>query len=190
MVRTFAYARVSTSGQTSENQIREIEASSFKVEARRQVSETVSGSSAIDQRHGFSRLLDRLEQDDVLVVTKLDGLGCNAIDVTTTVNRVAEMGVEIHCLALGGVDLTSAAGRMTMQVLNAVAQFERDLIIERTQAGLQRAKAARTLGGPASLTEDERGEVRARLAAGASVSSLAADFGTSRQTIMRARDAA
>ena len=191
MPRTFAYVRVSTSGQTTENQIREIEAAGFKIEPRRVVSEIVSGSSSIDQRHGFSRLLDRLEPDDVLVVTKLDRLGRNAIDVTATVDRLAGLGVKVHCLALGGVDLTSAAGRMTMLVLNAVAQFERDLIIERTQAGLERAKAnGRALGRPASLTEDERADARRRLAAGASVSRVAADFGTSRQTIMRARDAA
>jgi putative DNA-invertase from lambdoid prophage Rac len=54
---------------------------------------------------------------------------------------LAEIGVRVHCLALGGVDLASSAGTMTMNVLNAVAQFERDLLIERTQSGLKRAKA-------------------------------------------------
>src|ERR1700693_6460808 len=97
------------------------------------------------------KLLDRLEQDDVLIVTKLDRLGRNAIDVATTVAKLADMGVRVHCLALGGVDLTSPAGRMTMGVINAVAQFERDLLIERTQAGLKRAKAEGVgLGRPAT----------------------------------------
>ena len=49
--------------------------------------------------------------------------------------------MRVYCLALGGMDLTSPAGKMTMGVINAVAQFERDLLIERTQSGLQRAKA-------------------------------------------------
>lgn len=191
MPRTFAYVRVSTAGQTTENQIREIEAAGFKVDHRRVVSETVSGSSAIEQRAGFMRLVDRLEADDVLIVTKLDRLGRNAIDVGVTVAKLAGMGVRVHCLALGGVDLTSPAGRMTMGVINAVAQFERDLLIERTQAGLERAKAeGATLGRPATFDADRREVVRAALAAGASVSALAREHGTSRQTILRVRDAA
>ena len=61
MPRTFAYVRVSTTGQTTENQIQEIEAAGFQVEPRRIVTETVSGSTAIAQRRGFSKLMDRLE---------------------------------------------------------------------------------------------------------------------------------
>lgn len=71
MPRTFAYVRVSTTGQTTENQIQEIEAAGFHVEPRRIVTETVSGSTAIAQRRGFSRLMDRMEAGDVLIVTKL-----------------------------------------------------------------------------------------------------------------------
>lgn len=191
MPRTFAYVRVSTTGQTTENQIQEIEAAGFKVDPRRVVSETVSGSSAIEQRPGFSKLLNKLEQDDVLIVTKLDRLGRNAMDVATTVTRLAEMGVRVHCLALGGVDLTSPAGRMTMGVINAVAQFERDLLIERTQSGLKRAKAAgEVFGRPPSLTGTQRAAVQKQIATGVTISALAKRYGTSRQTIMRARDAA
>ena len=187
MPRTFAYVRVSTSGQTTENQVREIEAAGFKVDPRRVVSETVSGSSAIEQRPGSMRLLDKLEADDVLIVTKLDRLGRNAIDVATTVAKLESMGVRVHCLALGGVDLTSAAGKMTMGVINAVAQFERDLLIERTHSGLARAKAEGAVSGrPASLDTDQQRAVVQALAAGCTVSQLARDFGTSRQTIMRA----
>jgi putative DNA-invertase from lambdoid prophage Rac len=191
MPRTFAYVRVSTAGQTTDNQVREIEAAGFTVDRRRVVSETVSGSSAMDQRPGFMRLLDRLEADDVVVVTKLDRLGRNTVDVCGTVAKLEAMGVRVHCLALGGMDLTSAAGRMTMGVLASVAQFERDLLIERTQAGLNRAKAeGATLGRPATFDDAQRDAVRAALAAGASVSALAKQYDTSRQTIMRARDAA
>ena len=102
MPRTFVYVRVSTTGQTTENQIQEIEAVGFKVDPRRVVSETVSGSSAIEQRSGFIKLLNRLEQDDVLIVTKLDRLGRNAMDVATTVDRLGKAGVRVHCLVLGG----------------------------------------------------------------------------------------
>jgi putative DNA-invertase from lambdoid prophage Rac len=80
---------------------------------------------------------------------------------------------------------------MTMNVLLAVAQFERDLLIERTQSGLERAKAeGGTLGRPSALNGAQRDAVRTALAAGASVSALAKQYDTSRQTIMRARDAA
>ena len=187
MPRTFAYVRVSTTSQTTDNQIQEIEAAGFKVEPRRTVTETISGSVATAQRRGFTRLLDRLEPGDVLIVTKLDRLGRNAMDVGSTVARLAGIGVRVHCLALGGVDLTSSTGKLTMNVINAVAEFERDLLIEHTQAGLNRAKA---LGRPASLTDDKRTDVAQRLKDGASVSARSRAFKTSRQTIMRIRDAA
>ena len=105
--------------------------------------------------------------------------------------RLAGLGVRVHCLALGGVDLTSSTGKLTMNVINAVAEFERDLLIERTQAGLSRAKAeGKRLGRPTSLTADQRGSVMQRLKEGASVSALAREFKTSRQTILRAKGAA
>ena len=190
MPRTFAYLRVSTIGQTTDNQLREIEAAGFKVEPRRVIAETVSGSVPTSMRRGFRRLVDRLEPKDVLVVTKLDRLGRNAMDVGSTVAQLAEIGVHVHCLALGGVDLTSSTGKLTMNVINAVAELERDLLIERTQAGLARAKAAgRPLGRPESLSPAQRQEVARRLDQGATISALAREFKTSRQTIMRVRDA-
>ncbi|KKB62400.1 hypothetical protein WM40_17320 [Robbsia andropogonis] len=190
MSRTFIYARVSTADQTTDNQLHEIEAAGFSVDKRRIVTESISGSIAAAERAGFAKLLDRLESGDVLIVTKLDRLGRNALDVRYTIERLASIGVRVHCLALGGVDLTSAAGKMTMQVLCAVAEFERDLLIERTQAGLARAKAqGKKMGRPGALTMAQKVEVTDRLAAGVTVSQIARDFGTTRQTIMRARDA-
>jgi putative DNA-invertase from lambdoid prophage Rac len=189
MSRTFIYARVSTAGQTTDNQIREIQAAAFTVDKRRIVTESVSGSVAASERPGFARLLDRLEEGDVLIVTKLDRLGRNAMDVRATVEQLAAMGVRLHCLALGGVDLTSAAGKMTMGVLSAVAEFERDLLIERTQAGLARARAeGKTMGRPSALSVAQQAEARRRLAQGESVSQLARDYNTTRQTIMRVRE--
>lgn len=190
MSRTFAYARVSTSDQTTANQLREIVAAGFSVDKRRVVSESISGSVSAGQRPGFAQLLVKMEEGDVLIVTKLDRLGRNAMDVRATVEGLAERGIRVHCLALGGVDLTSAAGRMTMQVLNAVAEFERDLLIERTHAGIARAKAeGKAMGRPSALSNEQRADVLRELDAGASVAALARRFGTSRQTIMRVRDA-
>jgi putative DNA-invertase from lambdoid prophage Rac len=191
MPRTFAYLRVSTAGQSTGSQLQEIEAAGFKVDRKRVVSEVVSGSSAIEQRPGFLKLLDRLESDDVLIVTRLDRLGRNAIDVTRTVAKLEGMGVRVHCLALGGVDLTSSAGKMTMTVIAAVAEFERDLIRERTEAGLARAVAAgKTLGRKPKLDSEKKAAARAQLAAGASISAVAKSLGTSRMTVMRAKNEA
>jgi putative DNA-invertase from lambdoid prophage Rac len=188
MSRTFLYARVSTAEQTTANQLQEVASAGFAIEPKRIVAESISGSVAARERPGFARLLDRLEDGDVLIVTKLDRLGRNAMDVRATVEHLASIGVRVHCMALGGVDLTSAAGKMTMGVLGAVAEFERDLLIERTHAGLARARAeGKRMGRPSALTEDQRADVRRRLAEGAPVAALARDFKTTRQTIMRVR---
>ena len=120
MPRTFAYVRVSTPGQTTDNQLGEVQAAGFGIEPRRVVTETVSGSVAAVRRGGFARLLDRLEAGDVLVVTKL-----------------ADLGVRVYCLALGVVDLTSSTGKLTMNMINAVAEFERDLLSVRSGSRVQ-----------------------------------------------------
>jgi len=188
MGRVFAYCRVSTADQTTENQVLEIRSAGFNIEPRRVVSECVSGSVTAKQRVGFSKLLDRLETSDVLVVTKLDRLGRNAMDVRATVEELTTMGVRVHCLALGGADLTSAAGRMTMSVLSAVAEFERDLLLERTAAGLERARSAgKVLGRPKALSEKQESTALTRLSQGQTVSAIARELNTSRQTIMRLR---
>lgn len=100
----------------------------------------------------------------------LEGLG-RGIWVKRTVSPtgagVKVVGLRVYCLAPGGVNLTSAAGRMTMQVIATIAEFERDLLIERTQAGLARAKAqGKALGRPQSMSGTEAAKARERLAAG------------------------
>jgi putative DNA-invertase from lambdoid prophage Rac len=188
MSRTFLYARVSTAEQTTDNQLGEVQGSGFAVDPKRIVAESISGSVPAKERPGFQRLLDRLEAGDVLIVTKLDRLGRSALDVRQTINHLEAIGVRVHCLALGGMDLTSAAGKMTMGVLTAVAEFERDLLIERTHAGLARAKAEGTvMGRPPKLTAAQQEAVLARLATGDSVAGIARDTGVTRQTIMRIR---
>ena len=188
-MRVFAYCRVSTTDQSTENQVLEIANAGFALNERRIVKETISGSVPADQRPGFQRLMDKLESEDVLVVTKLDRLGRNAMDVRATVEKLAQNGVRVHCLALGGVDLTSPAGKMTMGVIAAVAEFERDLLIERTQAGLALAKASgKAIGRPQSLDKNQMAIVRQKLSEGHSVAALARELGTSRQTVMRVRN--
>jgi putative DNA-invertase from lambdoid prophage Rac len=188
MSRLFAYCRVSTIDQTTENQAQEIAGAGFAISPQRIVSETVSGSVAALERKGFAKLLDKLEAGDVLVVTKMDRLGRNAMDVRATVERLEASGVRVHCLALGGVDLTSPAGKMTMQVINAVAEFERDLLIERTNAGIKRAKAdGKAFGRPSALTVAQQELVKQQIQAGVPVAQIAKAYQTSRQTVMRIR---
>ncbi|ECI0404945.1 TPA: recombinase family protein [Klebsiella aerogenes] len=190
MSRVFAYCRVSTLEQTTENQRREIQAAGFDVRPQRFVEEHISGSVAGCERPGFLRLLDRMENGDVLIVTKLDRLGRNAMDIRKTVEQLATSDIRVHCLALGGVDLTSPAGKMTMQVISAVAEFERDLLLERTHSGIARAKAAgKRFGRPSALNEEQQRAVIARIDSGISISAIAREFSTTRQTILRVKAA-
>ncbi|EIQ2116718.1 recombinase family protein [Escherichia coli] len=134
------------------------------------------------------RDLDRLESGDVLIVTKLDRLGRNAMDIRKTVEQLTESGIRVHCLALGGVDLTSPAGKMTMQVISAVAEFERDLLLERTYSEIARARdAGKRFGRPPVLNEEQKQKVLERIKSGASISAIAREFRTTRQTILRVR---
>jgi len=186
MGRTFAYCRVSTADQTTANQLGEIVGAGFSVDPKRVIEETVSGSVAAGERNGFARLRDKLESGDVLVVTKLDRLGRNAMDVRATIEALAAEGVGVHCLQLPGVDLTSPAGKMTMGVINAVAEFERDLLIERTQAGLNRAKAqGKRLGRPQALSAEDQASILKERAKGISLGALAKRYGVNRAAIQR-----
>lgn len=209
MSRVFAYCRVSSAMQTTDNQVLELKTAGFAIESRRVIRETVSGSQAARERPQFGKLLERLEPGDVLVVTKLDRLGRSAMDVRSVVDQLAvhgkeardaakkageplpPVGVRVHCLALGGVDLTSPAGRMTMQVINAVAEFELDLLKERTHSGLARAReAGKKFGRPSALTPAQAQQVRDRLAKDEPVAALAREFKVGRATVQRLRPAA
>ena len=188
MSRVFAYCRVSLAGMHTENQVQEIASAGFQITNGRTITETISGSVAANERAGFRKLLDKLETGDVLVVTKLDRLGRNAMDVRATVDALASMGVRVHCLALGGVDLTSPAGKMTMGVIAAVAEFECDLLIERTLSGQARARAAGThMGRPSKTSATDREGILAALAKGDTVSSIANQYKISRATVISIR---
>ncbi|WP_375373850.1 recombinase family protein, partial [Escherichia coli] len=108
--------------------------------------------------------------------------------ICNSAEQLAVSDIRVHCLALGGVDLTSPAGKMTMQVISAVAEFERDLLLERTHSGIARAKAAgKRFGRPSALNEEQQLTVIARINAGNSISAIAREFNTTRQTILRVK---
>ena len=188
--RVFAYARVSTVVQVTENQREQIARAGYTVRPKFFIEEQISGSVPAAQRPGFQRLLERMDEGDTLVVTKLDRIGRDSIDVQQTVERFQREGIRLVVLQLGNLDLTSSAGALMVKMLAAVADFERDLIIERTQAGQARARAAGThMGRPSKTTPDQQRAIRAALAAGATVSSMAGSYQVSRATIIAIRGA-
>lgn len=188
--RVFAYARVSTVEQLTENQREQIARAGYDIAPKRFIEEQISGSVPTAQRPGFQRLLERMDEGDTLVVTKLDRIGRDSIDVQQTVERFQSEGIRLVVLQLGNLDLTSSAGALMVKMLAAVADFERDLIIERTQAGQARARAAGThMGRPSKTTPDQQRAIRKALAAGATVSSMAASYQISRATIIAIRGA-
>ena len=188
--RGFAYARVSTVEQLTENQREQIARAGYDIAPKRFIEEQISGSVPAAQRPGFQRLLERMDEGDTLVVTKLDRIGRDSIDVQQTVERFQSEGIRLVVLQLGNLDLTSSAGALMVKMLAAVADFERDLIIERTQAGQARARAAGThMGRPSKTTPDQQRAIRAALAAGATVSSMAGSYQVSRATIIAIRGA-
>lgn len=189
--RIFAYARVSTVEQMTENQREQIARAGYNIRPKFYIEEQVSGSVPAAQRPGFQRLLERMDEGDTLVVTKLDRIGRDSIDVQQTVERFQGEGIRLVVLQLGNLDLTSSAGALMVKMLAAVADFERDLIIERTQAGQARARAAGThMGRPSKTSPKQRLAIRQALTTGATVSSMAASYQVSRATIIAIRDAA
>lgn len=181
---TFAYGRVSTKDQVTENQRLEIEAAGYTIDYWF-ADEGVSGKVSAMQRPQFAKLLDQIRDGETLVVSKLDRIGRDAMDVAATVKMLAKRGIEVIVLQLGKLDLTSAAGKLMMTMLSAVAEMERDLLIERTHAGLSRAKAeGKTLGRTPKTTPEQRETMKAEYASGKSVSALARDYGVSRATVL------
>lgn len=190
MSRTFAYARVSTAEQVNSNQLAELTSAGFNIPASRFVEETISGSSPAMSRPGFAKLLDKLEAGDTLVVTKIDRIGRDSIDVQQTVQLFQSRRIRLIVLQLGNLDLTSTAGSLVVKVLAAMGDFERELIIERTLAGQARARAAGThMGRPSKTTSAQKEAIRARLIAGAAVAAVAKEFSISRASVIAIRNA-
>ena len=152
MGRTFAYCRVSKIEQTVENQKIALATAGFQIPVNRVIAETISGSCQAMQRKGFQQLIEhKMEPGDTLVILKLDRLGRDMIDVMDTLHQLSEKGISVISLDLGAIDLTSSAGKLQVQVMAAVAEFERNRIRERTREGLTRARSeGKKLGRPAA----------------------------------------
>ncbi|MEK4605475.1 recombinase family protein [Bacillus sp. FSL L8-0099] len=129
----FGYARVSTLHQDLESQIQTLQ----KEGCEKIYSEKFTGTKA--NRPKFQELLSMLETGDTLVVTKLDRFARSTVDAIQTVKTLFEKGVKVHILNMGLVEDTPT-GRLVFNVMSAFAEFERDMIVERTQEGKAIAK--------------------------------------------------
>ena len=189
-MHSFAYARVSTEAQHIDNQSIEIETAGYEVDAA--YADTISGKVAAMERPEFAKMMDAIERTRKpkrLIVTKLDRLGRDVEDVLGVMRRLEAAGCSVKVLQFGELDLISPAGRLVLTTLAAVAQMERDLLIERTRAGLERARReGKRLGRPRMLSDSQKVEVCNRIGAGDTISAVARDFGVSRATILRASE--
>ena len=185
MSRIFAYCRVSTTEQTTENQIQAIRRQGYDIRDDRVVSETVSGSVQAMQRTEFANLItNKMESGDTLVVLKLDRLGRDNIDVQQTIQMLTMKGIKIICLDLPVHDLSSSEGKLMLQMFSAFAEFERNRIKERTRDGLERAKAeGKKLGRPKATKTKEI--VQNAKEAGLSQSQVSIKTGLSIATVKR-----
>lgn len=147
MARVFGYLRVSTKGQTTENQKKEILDKGFAV--NEWISEeAVSGTVEAFERPQFKRMIDMSQPGDIIITVKIDRLGRTSSDTLTAIKKMKELGLSVVIIQLGTTDMTSSAGKMMMNVLAAVAEMERDMLIERIHSGLERTKAQGTKLGP------------------------------------------
>lgn len=173
------YARVSTQDQDPALQVDALR----EAGAERVFEEHASGAKT--DRPVLATCLDYLREGDTLTVWRLDRLGRSLPHLLEVVEGLRERGVHFRSLT-EGFDTSTAGGRMIFSVLGALAEMERALIQERTQAGLAAARARGRKGGrPASITPAKARSVRALLAADTPISEIAASLGVSRSSIYR-----
>src|SRR5689334_23812569 len=176
------YARVSTGEQTLDLQLDAL----AKAGCERTFTETASGSKA--DRPVLAEVLGYLRRGDTLVVWRLDRLGRSLGHLIETVALLAERGIGFKSLT-EQIDTTTSGGKLVFHVFGALAEFERDLIRERTHAGLAAARARGRVGGrPKKLADPKKlALARALYASGQSdIATICRTLGISRATLYRA----
>lgn len=180
---TFGYARISTREQTTENQRLEIERAGYSIDFW--YADTITGKTCATQRPQFAVMLGQIRKGETLVVSKLDRLGRDAQDIMATIRMLSRSEIAVIVLQLGNLDLGSPAGKLMLSMSARVAELERDLLVERTQAGLARAKSeGKTLGRPLKTSSIQRVDIVKKHSQGETVSSLARLYSVSRATIL------
>jgi DNA invertase Pin-like site-specific DNA recombinase len=174
------YARVSTDGQSLEAQDQVLK----EAGAERVFSEKQSGAKT--DRAALARCLASLEPGDTVVVTKLDRLARSTRDLLNTLDAIAKAGATFRSLGDAWADTTTPHGRLMLTVLGGLAEFERHLILSRTNEGRVRARARGVkFGRRPKLTKYQRDEALARLASGETLTAIARSMGVSHMTISR-----
>ena len=176
------YARVSTASQAES--LAEQRERLHQLGAVRVFEDVASGARA--DRPGLAAARDFLRAGDTLTVTRLDRLGRSMLDTLTTLHELAETGVRVRALDLD-LDTGTAAGRMVVNVMSALAEYERQLLIERTNEGLAHACAQGRNGGRRRVLTDQQVTAIEASAGTVSNADLAAMHGVSVRTISRVR---
>ncbi|MCP1227767.1 recombinase family protein [Acetobacter fabarum] len=177
----YGYARVSTEDQTNDPQLHRLNAEGVT----EITTDVISGSVPSYERPGLSALLKRLRAGDSLVTVKLDRLGRDTIDVMALVRELDAKGVRLRILNIG-VETGTPNGRLFLTILAGFAEFEREIIRERTRAGLVAARAAgKILGRPQKLTSYQRHYVCKLVAQGVSLREVGRILGVSKTTVWR-----
>lgn len=136
-------------------------------------------------RPGLSEVLKYARESDTVIVTRLDRLGRSTLDTLRTVQDLNNRGITIEALDTK-LDTRSPAGKLVLSVLASMAEFERNLIVERTHEGLAHARSQGRIGGrPPKLTAIQEQAALSLIADGMSESKVAATVGVSRSTITR-----
>lgn len=174
------YARVSTQEQNLDAQLDALKAAG----AEKIFKEKITGKSS--SRPQLEKLLEQLRGDDVVVVTKYDRLARSLKDLIQLVETIREKGAGFRSLG-ENVDTTSPQGRLFFHIFGSIAEFERELIVERTRDGLSAARARGRVGGrPPALSNDQRKEVmQMRDKEKRSISEIARLFKVSKDTVRR-----
>lgn len=163
------------------------------VEARDVFSDVTSGSRAAIKRPGMKKLLEYAEDGDTVVVWRIDRLGRSLIDVLNTVNLLRERGVKVRSIS-DGIDPETSSGRMMLGMLATLAEYERELITERVNAGIAAARQSGTRFGRPPVKPDEIQQklqiVREARARGRTAEEAARLVGWSRATLYRHQHAA
>lgn len=174
------YARVSTGDQNLDLQIDALKGAGCE---RIFTDQGVSGAAI--ERDGLTQTLSCLGEGDVLVVWKLDRLGRSLGFLCDLIERLGKKGGGFLSLT-DGIDTTTSGGKLVFHIMGALAEFERDLIRERTKAGMQAAKRrGKHIGRPPALSEGQKQHIQLLMAEGKTYADMADIFGVSPNTIYR-----
>ena len=178
----YGYARVSTGKQDFELQVEALKAAGCE----RIFAEKVSGKST-DGRREFQRLMKALNPGDTVVVTKLDRLARSSRDLLNILGQLEEGSCGFVSLGEAWCDTTSDVGKLVITIMSGIAEFERKLILSRTEAGITKAREqGKKFGRPSALDVGQKRKIAERYAAGETMQALADEYEVGVASIHRA----